>query len=349
MMKFYNKNALWGFFIIIPLAFFFLFTPITAFAEGEDTPKVPRIIKQDLTDRENPPKNVEKKDGEDGKSETPKKTDENEPVTHKEFNEFKAQYAKESADKINKADAEKLIKEKTPDEDFLKLILACSAVGLVMAVVGLIYGVKVNGGLGSVISRNKDRDAQIKKLQSEIEELKQKLSKLSVQRETTPTAYIQPITETPKPESRKNVAPSRIASPVDPFADFLAEYHKLNNMSAYEGKEFRKKLFGNYRLKAFSCVNFTERMQNPSLPPVYADEDAAKAHVWAYPLGDGTFAVIPRLPQTYEERIHDEGSMGMIFDSNFASGKNYNKIEVVEPAVFGDGWRLQKKGRIILS
>ena len=343
MMNFYKKRGLWGLFIIIPMAFVLLFAPVTAFAKGENaqTVAVQNVKYDDDDDKDD--------DKRDKKAFFATKKGDNEPVVQKEFNEFKALYKTETANKISKDDAEKLIREKMPDENLFTLLLAAMGVSVVLAILGFVFGIKANGKLVNLEKANEKQYEKIQNLRYEIDDLKQKINRLEFQKETAASAY-KPQTEERTQFALKEAAPAvKVEPKTDPVAEFLAEYHKLNTLNSFEGKEFRKNLISKYRLKAFSCTNFSERMQNPSLSPIYADVDPVKAHIWAYPLGDGNFAAVPRISQTYDETLHDPGSMGMIFNSNFANGKIYNKIEVIKPAVFTEGWRLQTKGEIRLS
>ena len=147
--------------------------------------------------------------------------------------------------------------------------------------------------------------------------------------------------------SKKNNENAPIAT------EFLNEYNSYGNQTDnYESWKFRKNLVSKYALKAFSCANLSERMQNRSLPPIYEDASPLMAHIWAYPLGDDKFAAVPRLSQYYDDVLHNAGALSMIFESNFVAGETYDIITVARPAVFqnaGGDWKLMQKGEIRLK
>ena len=133
-----------------------------------------------------------------------------------------------------------------------------------------------------------------------------------------------------------------------PFVDEYNEIQRATDLSISEIKEKRKEFAQRYAVQSFTCSNHQQRMNNPSLPLEFADESLVKANFWAYKLSDRTYAVVPNV-RVYEESAHTSGGMGKIYDSNYSTGKSYNNIIVERPAIFGEGWFLKEKGKIILT
>ena len=106
-----------------------------------------------------------------------------------------------------------------------------------------------------------------------------------------------------------------------------------------------------YKIQGFNCKNTTERINNPTLAPVFeTTKPVTDSDYWAYEVENDTFAVIPNV-KNYTENHHTTRAMGEVFNSNFQSGI-YNKIQVEDAAEFinsGNSWTLCKAGKIYLS
>ncbi len=339
----FTKTKLWGCLLATPIVLGLLFPPMEGFAE--------KTNQSDIYQRENRQETLQENHlgtRQEAKPET-KQINDNDPVTQKEFKEFKDNYEKEARNKITKNETIKKIEEKFSEkEDFFNFLLIITGLATAAAIVGIGVSVNATNRLNK-IQGNYVKEEKLQKLEHEIKELRQKLDDIKFKNETVITAYVPPTVEISHSTIRQNPTTKSQNAPIDPIVDFLAEYHKIYKMNNFEAKEFRKNLMIKYHLKSFYCANSADRIQIPPPPPIYSDTDPMKAQVWAYPLPDGTFAVVPRIPQTYDKTLHIPGAMCEMFDSNFENGMNYNNIEVLKPAIFADGWRMVQKGKLKLS
>ncbi len=91
-------------------------------------------------------------------------------------------------------------------------------------------------------------------------------------------------------------------------------------------------------------------MNDPDIEPIFNDVSNRNGDYWALS-SSGSFEVFPRLG-VYNDNLHNERAMGIVFDSNFKSGKVYEKIHVEFPAKFrrsGTSWILESKGTLFLE
>ena len=160
--------------------------------------------------------------------------------------------------------------------------------------------------------------------------------------------------------SKKDTAKTRplysqrtaISNRIEPRTDFIAEYNLiLNETNGYQKKTAKENFVAKYKVRAFNCVNFNERMNQPSLKPNFFEvESIQEGEYWAIPVGGNTFKVVPNI-NSYNENYHVARAMGEVFDSNFVSA-TYNKIQIDVAAEFnfsGQNWTLVKKGKLILG
>ncbi len=132
---------------------------------------------------------------------------------------------------------------------------------------------------------------------------------------------------------------------------FLKEYNLLLEKTGYEAKTARDAFIEKYKVRGFTCANFNERINQPTLAPVFESYDKVQhSDYWAIPISGNKFKVVPNV-KNYNENYHTARAMGEVFNSNFYSG-NYAKIQVEDAAEFiksGDNWSLCKAGKIYLE
>lgn len=141
---------------------------------------------------------------------------------------------------------------------------------------------------------------------------------------------------------------SRPLTAEDKCSDFVNDFNALSVKSGFELNEAKKEFMRKYNVRAFTCINFQERMNEPIPPPTFGSPSSGQtADLWAYEFDAGLFAVVPNV-KTYTENHHSARAMGEIFRSNFAKG-TYSKIRVEKPAVFKGMWNFEKQGELVLS
>ncbi len=135
------------------------------------------------------------------------------------------------------------------------------------------------------------------------------------------------------------------------WSEFVEAYNALaqRKLTGFEARDARNDFGRRFGVRAFSCANFEQRMNRPDLPPVFADEpNIANGEYWAMPCSGGLYVVVPCM-KTYEARNHSEGGMKEAFHSNFENGRTYNVITVIKPAIFQEGWKILRQGKLQLS
>ncbi len=155
--------------------------------------------------------------------------------------------------------------------------------------------------------------------------------------------------------NRKVEAAHEITHQSRSLALFLENYNSLSsmNLSGFEDKKVRMEFIAKYKIKAFSCVNYDERMRQPNVDPVFLDaETTAGGKYWAMKLANQElYYVVPNPKGTYESQLHGTGGMKEAFRSNYQEG-SYEHIEALQPAEFSylnGHWNILKPGKIRLS
>lgn len=133
--------------------------------------------------------------------------------------------------------------------------------------------------------------------------------------------------------------------------NFLQEYNDiLSETDGYKKKTAREEFISKYNVRAFNCINFNERMNNPALTAIFEEVSPVRiGDYWAIPVSEKVFKVVPNV-KAYNENYHIARAMGEVFNSGF-NFSTYSKIYVDMAAEFtnsGQFWRLIKKGKIIL-
>ena len=135
-------------------------------------------------------------------------------------------------------------------------------------------------------------------------------------------------------------------------SSIVAKYNRLIGLSGVEFKRARDDFRSEYDVKAFKCGNVDARMNNPSIQPNFVDDSInGNGNYWAVPSDVASFYVFPNV-RVYNDNLHNERAMGIVFDSNFQGGKTYEKVSVESPAKFsrnGNNWILEHKGRLVLE
>ncbi len=133
--------------------------------------------------------------------------------------------------------------------------------------------------------------------------------------------------------------------------NFVNDFNALEKLSGFSSRQAREKFLTRYKVRAFSCANVEERMNNPKVAPKFSTAaSVAGGDFWACAVDGNIFAVVPNL-KTYTENHHTERAFGAVFESNFADG-TYSRLRVERAAVFelvGNEWILKFAGKIILS
>lgn len=132
----------------------------------------------------------------------------------------------------------------------------------------------------------------------------------------------------------------------------VAEFNALSRQGGLHFKNSRTDFLRKYNVRAFNCVNFEARMNEPIPVPQFAEAATIlSGEYWAVPLRDNSFAVFPNV-RTYSDNYHTARAMGDVFDSNFTAGSTCNEIFVERPAIFdcsGEAWILKDKGNLRLG
>ena len=155
--------------------------------------------------------------------------------------------------------------------------------------------------------------------------------------------------ETPPPRTT-NTTNSRLRA--NQNSSIVAKYNRLIGLTGVEFKRARDDFRREYEVKAFKCGNVEARMNNPNIPPDFVDDSIhGNGNYWAVPSDAASFYVFPNV-RVYNDNLHNERAMGIVFDSNFQGGKTYEKVSVESPAKFsrnGNNWILEHKGRLVLE
>ncbi len=159
------------------------------------------------------------------------------------------------------------------------------------------------------------------------------------------TGNLQPLTTKTKVQTTS-------AATVKNFGEnFANDFNALAKLSGFSSRQARERFLRRHKVKAFTCANVDERMNNPKLAPKFsAASSAASGDFWACAVAENLFAVVPNL-KTYTENHHAERAFGLVFESNF-NGGTYSRIRVERAAIFelvNDAWTLKQVGKIILS
>lgn len=133
--------------------------------------------------------------------------------------------------------------------------------------------------------------------------------------------------------------------------NFLQDYNKLlSETGGYQNKVARENFVSNYNVRAFSCINYNERTNKPSLKAIFEESTSIQGgDYWAIPVSGNIFKVVPNI-RNYNENYHVARAMGEVFDSNFVGG-NYATIQLEKAAEFtnsGQSWSLVAKGKLVL-
>lgn len=148
---------------------------------------------------------------------------------------------------------------------------------------------------------------------------------------------------TPQPQSSEQPVIS---------CNVIAEFNALANQKGLASKDARDEFVQRYKIRAFNCVNFEARMNDPVPPPEFVEaETVANGEYWAIPYVNNSFLVFPNV-KNYSDNHHTARAMGVVFKSNFKSGYMYSRITVDKAAIFectGNVWILSQTGILRLG
>ena len=131
---------------------------------------------------------------------------------------------------------------------------------------------------------------------------------------------------------------------------FVNDFNALWKLSGFSARQAREKFLRRYKVRAILCANVEERMNNPKIPPTFAETASiAEGDFWACQIDENLFAVVPNL-KSYTENHHAERAFGAVFNSNFVAG-SYSKIQVIHAAtfLFDKNWSLNSQGKLLLN
>ncbi len=150
---------------------------------------------------------------------------------------------------------------------------------------------------------------------------------------------------------RKDVQSEMLEVQEEFVEKYVEEYNAFaqQRLSGAALRKVRKSFRKRFDVRAFSCINEELRRKQPDLRPLFAEKNVFfEGRYWAMPVLNRMYVVVPSMG-SYEARIHSDGGMKDVFESNFEQGKKYNVIRVICPALFGTGWKCIKKGKLELS
>jgi len=224
--------------------------------------------------------------------------------------------------------------------------LVLNVILLLLVIVIRLGSLKADDALRQKI--NKQRDT-LESLSDDVRSLKRELSR----KNDFPVVNIAPAprnVEIPGiaafPSSEKMMPPP--PEPDDKYKNFIEDFNGLSNQKGFAAKDEAEKFVRKYNIRAFSCTNVADRMNDPIPPPVFAEAPVNNADFWAYEFEAGVYAVVPRI-KNYTTNYHSDRAVGEVFSSNFNKGNTYSKIFVKKPAIFKGMWNLQQKGELELS
>ena len=129
------------------------------------------------------------------------------------------------------------------------------------------------------------------------------------------------------------------------FNEMMRETAKATGFSS--NMQIRQKFMEDYRVIAFKCVNFMERVNHPEEKPRFVVCETSESTLWGVPLSGDTLAVLPSLRE-YESTAHSHGGLKELFKAGYTSG-NYRNIEVIKPAIVTRDYKIIEKGELSLS
>ena len=242
-------------------------------------------------------------------------------------------------------------------EPILFLALGLCAVSLLLSILSLYRTASFERKLARFRRslRNKENGEQtdrMEEMEAELEVLKRRMASLEEQPVPRERRTLEMPASVPAFASAPARSAPRSAALLEhEYHDFVSEYNKLQHAPASDlmsARKMRDEFSLRFSVRAFRCTNYTQRMSDPAVPPIFADEpNLTKAQYWAFLLSDGSYAVVPNV-KTYEERIHSAAGMKEAFRSNYMEGTTYRDITVLRPAIFSAGQALQAQGELRL-
>ena len=285
----------------------------------------------------------------------------------------------EQAEKILREFCEKYGIELTPSKSEISGIVKSYIDELKVFIKTEIDGLKVEmreiirSEISSLGKRNKQLEnevaklkAQVKKLENDKQSLIQAIQSVKIStaqgsatQPSNPPSNFNPYTyekvSRPSPSNSQRIVHENLVTSSKILKNTtkspaVAQYNKLITLSSNKLRQERDNFWNKFDVKFFSCSNSSARMNDPDIEPIFNDVSNRNGDYWALS-SSGSFEVFPRLG-VYNDNLHNERAMGIVFDSNFQGGKTYEKVHVEFPAKFsrnGNNWILEHKGRLVLE
>lgn len=242
------------------------------------------------------------------------------------------------------------------NEILLYVALGIGALGLLLALLALLFVRNARAQMRQQVSSlQKQQAAERKQTEAAWNELQQQLGQVTARLEAQPSRRPEPVRPVVQPV--QPVQPIPQAAPVAPPApawqqraqSFMEAYNRFlqTKVSGMAARGLKEGFLREHQIVGFSCVNYTERMSNPAIPPAFRNtENQKEAHYWACPLGDNLYAVVPNVRE-YEMQRHVTVGYREVFRSNYSGGVCHS-ILVLQPAIFR-GLNLQRPGQLQLG
>ena len=201
-------------------------------------------------------------------------------------------------------------------------------------------------------AQRSEREENLSDLRAELSRLKPESTIASAPR---PTPVNQPSSvNRPTPVNRPS--PARQLATADQNAELTAIIGAFQTMtsalkaSPWDSNAIKTDFAQKYGVVTFRCINSSERVNRPELPPEFAESNLNDGTFWGVPLStNGALLVFPKPGLSdYESGRHYQGGFKELFDVPY-SGGNYRKIDVELPAVMTRDFKILKQGKLNLG
>ena len=218
------------------------------------------------------------------------------------------------------------------------LIILVGAISMV-ALVGLAYNYSFIISARTKISRIEELEHEVKALQRDIKELKERAAKKSAPEFAVPDK----VAAKPVPAEERKLKQEVWQGLVD-------DYNNLANiMNVPRAAEACENFVRNNKLQMFICKE--PQAADGGQTPVYETVDTVDiSRYWAWPVTGqpDDFIVMPNPLIEYNEELHNKGGMKETFASNYETG-SFRHVQVKLPAYFTQrqgNWKIVQPGVI---
>ena len=162
----------------------------------------------------------------------------------------------------------------------------------------------------------------------------------------------------PPNQEKTTLPPSKPQAVDSPQEDLVRRFNRLSRirLSDPTGRQFadaRKIFFRENSCVGLSCNNTNERMNNPKVSPVFlAAKPVQSCDLWVVPVDENRFSALPNPQNVYNDNLHLDRALCVVFESGFIEGNTYDNILVERPAQFekrGEQWHFLKQWKLILE